>query len=79
MGLPLDSILINRAIKIKNGANKTVKINENMISSSLLKNNDSPPAVMIVIILKILNNLIILYNRRAFKQSTKILIYRCFK
>ena len=47
MGLPLDSILINRAIKIKNGANKTVKINENMISSSLLKNNDSPPAVIV--------------------------------
>jgi len=46
MGLPLDSSLISRAIKSKNGANKTVKINENMISSNLLKNNDSPPAVI---------------------------------
>jgi hypothetical protein len=46
MGLPLDSSLISRAIKSKNGANKTVKINENMISSNLLKNNESPPAVI---------------------------------
>jgi len=46
MGLPLDSSLISRAIKIKNGANKTVNINENIRSSNLLKNNDSPPAVI---------------------------------
>jgi len=46
MGLPLDSCLISKAIKSRNGANKTDKINENMISSNLLKNNDSPPAVI---------------------------------
>jgi hypothetical protein len=47
MGLPLDSSLISKAIKSKNGANKTVKINENTISSNLFKNNDSPPAVIV--------------------------------
>jgi len=46
MSPPLDSSLISKAIKSKNGANRTVKINENMISSNLLKNNDSLPALI---------------------------------
>jgi len=46
IGLPLDSSLIKIEIRIKNGDNKVIKINENMRSSSLLKNNDSPPAVI---------------------------------
>jgi len=43
MGLPLDSSLINRAIKSKNGAKITVNINEKNKSNNLFKNNDSPP------------------------------------
>ena len=45
MGLPLDSSLISKDMRSRNGARITVSINEKIKSNNLLKNNDSPPQI----------------------------------